>query len=365
MLVAAAVLVFFGRTTDMRSLTQSALVIGLGIDVSEDAFVVSTLSVVVSGGTGGTSTQSFAVHSAEGATLSEGLDKISQKMGLLVSLSHCNVLVLSKEAFEIDGAELFSPLVVSYSLPEQAAITATEAPPSDVLAARTGTTVASTYLVQSSLIQNLGGDGLTFVTVKDYLADTMSRSGSVNLPLIDVAEAEHPPEGQDGKTEGVAELTMGRNLVVFEGGSFVIEEELAQVTTMLVRNKVLGRLSVQTPAGDRFEFRVLNASPSVEADGMSVHAALDVTVSFMEAQGASAEGKLSPSSEAVRAAADDAADMLKERILACHRLSLETGADFLHLEEAVYRKAGYPLPKGCLDDIAFDCSVTVKVKEAG
>ena len=161
MLVAAAVLVFFGRTTDMRSLTQSALVIGLGIDVSENAFVVSTLSVVVSGGTGGTSTQSFAVHSAEGATLSEGLDKISQKMGLLVSLSHCNVLVLSKEAFEIDGAELFSPLVVSYSLPEQAAVTATEAPPSDVLAARTGTTVASTYLVQSSLIQNLGGDGLT------------------------------------------------------------------------------------------------------------------------------------------------------------------------------------------------------------
>ena len=85
----------------------------------------------------------------------------------------------------------------------------------------------------------------------------------------------------------------------------------------------------------------------------------------MEAQGASAEGKLSPSSEAVRAAADDAAVMLKERILACHRLSLETGADFLHLEEAVYRKEGYPLPKGCLDDIAFDCSVTVKVKEAG
>ena len=193
---------------------------------------------------------------------------------------------------------MFSPLVVSYSLPEQAAVTATEAPPSDVLAARTGTTVASTYLVQSSLIQNLGGDGLTFVTVKDYLADTLSRSGSVNLPLIDVAEAEHPPEGQDGKTEGVAELTMGRNLVVFEGGSFVIEEELAQVTTMLVRNKVLGRLSVQMPAGDRFEFRVLNASPSVEADDMSVHAALDVTVSFMEAQGASAEGKLSPSSEA-------------------------------------------------------------------
>lgn len=53
MLVAVVVLIFFGRTSDIKSLTQSALVIGLGIERTESTFTVSTLSVIVSGGSGG------------------------------------------------------------------------------------------------------------------------------------------------------------------------------------------------------------------------------------------------------------------------------------------------------------------------
>lgn len=93
----AAILIFFGRVVDNKSLKQSAIVIGLGIDKTDNAFTVSTQSVVITGGAGeGQSSQSYAVYSAEGKTVSEALDKISQHMGLLVSLSHCNVLVLSQ-----------------------------------------------------------------------------------------------------------------------------------------------------------------------------------------------------------------------------------------------------------------------------
>ena len=209
-LVVTAVLLFFGRTTDIRSLTQSALVIGLGIDRTETGFAVSTLSVIVSGSAGGDNSESYAVYSAEGATVSEGLDRIAQKMGLLVSLSHCNVLVLSEDAFSAEHTLLFKPLVTAYSLPEQAVVTATQSPPSDVLAARTGTTVASAYFVQASLLQNLGGDGLALVTVKDFLARSLSRSGCVNIPLIDIEEMPTQPGSEQGEAEGVAELFMNR-----------------------------------------------------------------------------------------------------------------------------------------------------------
>ena len=64
-LIVTAVLLFFGRTTDIRSLTQSALVIGLGIDRTETGFAVSTLSVIVSGSAGGDNSESYAVYSAE------------------------------------------------------------------------------------------------------------------------------------------------------------------------------------------------------------------------------------------------------------------------------------------------------------
>lgn len=81
---------------------------------------------------------------------------------------------------------------------------------------------------------------------------------------------------------------MNRNLVVHGGDYFVLEEDLAQVTTMLVRkNDVLGRLSVTLPDGEAVEFRVLDVSPKTEADGMNVTASLEVSASFLEAQNTS------------------------------------------------------------------------------
>ena len=358
-LVVTAVLLFFGRTTDIRSLTQSAIVIGLGIDRTETGFAVSTLSVIVSGSAGGDNSESYAVYSAEGATVSEGLDKIAQKMGLLVSLSHCNVLVLSEDAFSAEHTLLFKPLVTAYSLPEQAVVTATQSPPSDVLAARTGTTVASAYFVQASLLQNLGGDGLALVTVKDFLARSLSRSGCVNIPLIDIEEMPTQPGSEQGEAEGVAELFMNRNLVVSRDGCFVMDEDLAQALTMLTRSKVRGKLSVSLPGGGAAELRVINASPKLQAEGMSVKASLDVSVSFIEVQGAYTASDLMRETEKAAAA------QLERRILACHALSLSTGADILGLENEVYKKAGYRLPENCLTDISFSCSVTVTVKESG
>ena len=361
--IAVAILLFFGRVTNIRPLSQSALVIGVGIDLADDGFDVSALSVVVSGGDGAAASETYVVTSAQGATVSEALDKISQKMGLLVSLSHCNVLVLSPRAFSVDHVRLLLPLVSSFSLPEQAAVTATESKPSDVLAARTATD-ASAFFVQASLLQNLGGDGIALVTVKDFLASSLSRSGSVNIPVIDIREPEHQPSGQSGGGE-VKELVMGRNLVVHGGETFFLEEDLAQAATMLVRDKVKGRLSVTLRDGTAVELRVIDASPSLSADGMSVHASLSVTASFLEVQHAAGSSPVTPSDDIVRVAADQAARDLEHRLLACHALSLEHSADFLGLENEVYKRIGYTLPQNCLADIAFSCSVTVTVKESG
>ena len=361
--IAVAILLFFGRVTNIRPLSQSALVIGVGIDLADDGFDVSALSVVVSGGDGTTPSETYVVTTAQGATVSEALDKISQKMGLLVSLSHCNVLVLSPRAFSVDHVRLFLPLVSSFSLPEQAAVTATESKPSDVLAARTATD-ASAFFVQASLLQNLGGDGIALVTVKDFLAASLSRSGSINIPVIDIREPEHQPSGQSGGGE-VKELVMGRNLVVHGGETFFLEEDLAQAATMLVRDKVKGRLSVTLRDGTAVELRVIDASPSLSADGMSVHASLSVTASFLEVQHAAGSSPVTPSDDIVRAAADQAARDLESRLLACHARALEHSVDFLGLENEVYKHIGHTLPQNCLADIAFSCSVTVTVKESG
>lgn len=366
-LVIAAVLIFFGRVVDNKSLTQSAIVIGLGIDRSDEgAFVVSTQSVVLNGGTGdGSATQSFAVYTDEGKTISEALDKISQKMGLLISLSHCNVLIVSPAALLTEHALLFAPLIGAYQLPEQAVVVSASVSPSDVLAARTGTTVASSYFIQTSLIQNLGGDGLAMVTVKDFMAHTLSRSGSVNIPYVEPVEAQFPPQTAEAEGEKFVQLIMNKNLVVTDGGNFVIDERLAQAATLVVQKDVLGKLSPVLPDGEAVEFRVLNVKSETKADGTDARTEVEIKVSFMEIQNTAASDKVTPSDDIVKNAAKELEDELAAAIRECYDLSVETGADILHLQDKVYQSVGRDLPEDCLADISFSCRVTVTVSENG
>lgn len=90
---------------------------------------------------------------------------------------------------------------------------------------------------------------------------------------------------------------------------------------------MLGRLSVTLPGGEAVEFRVLDVSPKTEADEMNVTASLEVSVSFLEAQNTSG-GKITPSDDLVKRAAEQAANDLRERLYECHALSLEKDADF-------------------------------------
>ncbi len=366
LLLASVLLVFFAQTVDNKSLTQSAIVIGLGIDRTDDAFTVSTQSVVITGGAGESqSSQSYAVHTADGRTISEALDKISQKMGLLVSLSHCNVLVLSQEALRSDHALLFAPLTGTYALPEQAVVVASADTPSKVLSARTATTVASPYYIQASLLQNLGGDGLTPVTVKDFLAHSLSRSGAVCLPYVEISEMPDQPQTPDGESEGVSEFFLNKNLVVCKDSSFVIGEELAQAANLFNRRDTLGKLSPVLPTGEAVEFRVIDVRQSKKADGMSVKCKIEIAVSFMEAQNVANGGKFTPSSQVVSAAAKELEKEISDNLAECYRLSVERNADFLRLQNEVYKKAGRELPEDCLADISFGCEVKVTVKDSG
>ena len=70
LLVAAAVLLFFGRVTDARSLSRTAIVTGLGIAAGEDGFAVSAELAVMTSEAGGSPSANYAVLTEKGATVS-------------------------------------------------------------------------------------------------------------------------------------------------------------------------------------------------------------------------------------------------------------------------------------------------------
>ena len=112
-------LIVFGRTIETPSLSKTAIVLGVGIDYNEEnrEFEVSTQTILVGASTGDTSQTTYNNYTGKGKTISGALDDISQKMGLLITLSHCNVLFVSTNALKLDHFHLLYPLIVMYELP--------------------------------------------------------------------------------------------------------------------------------------------------------------------------------------------------------------------------------------------------------
>ena len=79
---------------------------------------------------------------------------------------------------------------------------------------------------------------------------------------------------------------------------------------------------------------------------MNVTASLEVSVSFLEAQNTSG-GKITPSDDLVKRAAEQAANDLRERLYECHALSLEKDADFAAAKRGL-QKGGLHPPENCL-----------------
>ena len=122
-LVSAIILTTFGRVIDNKSLTQSGIVVGLGIDFQDDLYDVTVQTVSVSGSAGtDKATSSYLTYSAKGATLTEAINSISEKLGLIVSLSHCNLVIMSRSALSLNPVRTFSALTKPLALPEQALV---------------------------------------------------------------------------------------------------------------------------------------------------------------------------------------------------------------------------------------------------
>ncbi len=362
--ITAMLLTIFGRVIDNKSLTQSGIVIGLGIDYKEDMYDVTIQAVAVSGSAGSDkASTSFLTYSSKGETIGDAVNSLSEKLGLIVSLSHCNLVVMSRSALALDPVRTFSALTKSLSLPAQALIVATDTDIREVFSSKIPSTDNISFFLQSVLLQDLGAGGLTTVSVKDYLATRLSRSGGTALPYLELHKMTDKPitNSQGGDDNYIVDIN--KNLVIDGDGDMVVEENIAKAINMFLNDKVKDKLVATLPDVGIFEFGIIKTSKSVKVDGMKVFAEIEMTVSFVEAREVDSTKELNCDSPQVIDASKQLEKDLAKYLMDSFYISKETDIDFLGLENVVYQKAGHTLEKKCLDQIDFHATYTIKVTE--
>ena len=365
--IVAVVLIVYGRIVKSPSLTKTQIVLGAGIDFLSESreFEVTTQSAIVAS-TYGTSDSktTYNVYSAKGKTVAEALDGISRKIGLNISLAHCNVLFLSKSALALDHLQLFYPLTGMYSLPEQSMIVASALPPKDLLDKRVGTTVSSALFLQNTLMNQEGDDGMIRTTVKDFLAMSLSRSHASALPYVEVKELESQPQNADGEIKDNFELIVNRALVTDKDKTCLIDEKLTEVLSIYLSSDVTGTLNYTSPAGESIEFKVLSERANLTAKGRTVFADIKISADLLDVQFVDSNTMLTGSDDIVKDFAKALERDLEERLAALFEISKAEQIDFLGLQAKAYESVGNTLEENCLGTLTFVPRVQISVSES-
>lgn len=366
LVVVSVALAVFGRLIEVPSLNKSSIVLGVGIDYikGENLFEVSVQSVLVGASSGDTSQTTYNNYTGTGKTVAGALDDISRKMGLIVSLSHCNVLFMSQEAMKLDHFQLIYPLVVMYEMPEHAIIVTGNKSPKEMLAIRIGTTVSAPFFLQSTLYNQEGSNGMIKTTAKDMLARSLSRSKTAVVPYISAKKLEDQPmTGQDTLKDNY-EFDMSRSLAFNHDSCIVIEERMAEMLALYYSQDVAGVLNYTAENGETVEYKILKKDVKLKADGMSVFLDMSITVDFLDVQNVDENEVMTSAEELIKKMASMMANKMRDTFIEMYNLSKDIGIDFLSLQAKAYQSVGRDMPNDCLDDISFYCKIDISVEEA-
>lgn len=360
------VLVLFGRLINPPSLISTAIVIGIGVDYLEDSqdFEVTAQTVLVGASSGDTSQTTYNTYTGKGKTIAGALDDVSRKMGLNVSLSHCNVLFVSQSALKLDHLQLLYPLIGMYELPEQAIMISGDRSPREMIAIRMGTTTSSPYFLQSALLNIEGSNGMIRTTTKDFLARSLSRSGSAVIPYV-IAEKlqDQPMTGQETLKDNY-EFDFTHSLAISHSKSKIIEKEMAEILAIYFSKNVSGTLNYTADNGETVEFKILKKDLQVKANERKISAELEISVDLLDIQHVGKDDIFTGADELIIGYADDLAKKIQDLLVKMFELSKEIDIDFLDLQSKAYQSVGRELEEDCLDTLSYTPSVKLTVEEA-
>lgn len=191
------------RAIPQVSLTERAVVVGLGIDITEGGYKLTAQIInPQSKGQGGSegASDGYGIVSGEGETLADAIGTIAQKTGLTVSLSQCNMIVLGDSAMKTLKFPAVNYLVQSYAVPELAIIAVTKGSAEKLFKTNPVLTTLSSFQLQQTLHSATDNSEILSTNIKDFFDGYLSKTGIA--PVVYVEAKEVDKESVDKASEG-------------------------------------------------------------------------------------------------------------------------------------------------------------------
>jgi len=266
--LAAILFLLCGSFLPEEPLKSKAMVVAFGIDYNEDALDVS-LQILTSG-TEESGTDTRTVQST-GSTIGECVYTISERTGLAVTLTHCNVLLLGENLLNSPHVyAVMNYLVTNAYLSDNACVFGCEGSPRDILSSKVAFGENAGLFIREIVgLYDSYGD-VCAKTLRQYVVD-YHRLGNCNvIPYVTrfVADSQIPSSSDLLLDQTQDCLFRLNSVVVLVKNTFigVYPQEDALALNLLLRKIDKGQLNGTGDNGEKIAWYILKNSCKLTYD---------------------------------------------------------------------------------------------------
>lgn len=284
---ALAFIMLIALGIESKPLGERAVIVGLAIDKAGEEYEVSAQIIIA--GENDTKSSGSMISSVKAETISGALSRLSAETSMLVTMSHCNLIILGMDVIKTESYKVLDYLVRNAYLSENALVIASETTAKDVISCKTAHSEMSSFALQRSLMVYGEYDDTVKKTAREFLADYHTHNSANWLTLVKKKETQKPQTNTN--SGGASEQGGEEKYYVFDlsetaiirGESYVFTASREMTVGMNFATQKLskGSIYVEGDKGEKIELYILSSKPRIRYDSDNLLATIELKLDLL------------------------------------------------------------------------------------
>lgn len=348
--LAFIVALFMGTAINATPISSRAVVVGIAIDKSGELLEITAQILVTSGSSAG-KPQSKEV-AAKADTVSGALSQIAENTSMIVSLAHCNLVILGKDILEDNAVYPLDYLIRNAYLSENALLIGTLGKASEILKTKVAFSELASLYAQRAVESLANFDSVAERSIKEFVVDEKKYNKSnylmiierVPLETVDIVQTAGGEDSQGGGQESSGDeqeyyFNMRETALFYDSKMVGILNETETVGLNLVKKEVsAGTLHIEGDNGEQIEVYIVGTSADKEfdKDTRTMKVSIEMKVNIKEIN---ATHSILPRADGVLSETElkRGEQTLIDSVVACYEKAKTAGVDVFDITTSLYR----------------------------
>lgn len=344
------------------SIVNRGIVIGLALDMENDNINVTTQVILPKNG-GVSGGNNYAIFSAAGKTIKEGIDAVGRKMGAQMSLAHTVVVLMNRDLVTRGQMDTIEYFLTDSELSDTCLLGVSETSAAELMKATVPFGEIASYQIQRILRPIREYTGNTPISLKDFFVRYFAREPGLYLPLI---YTEKSPPNTDQSGTGVTEAVVFRSNKTLAFNKTCCSTELSGDAnvglSMLLKPITNGAVTISGRDGKPATIDILDSNSSIDYDMDKKLITVSMTFNTLRDSGVhTPSGDLSFAMDDVEKTRFT--EKVSSNITAAFKQTQEANIDIFMIYTNMYRKYGKRwLQNASSEDYLAQMDIAVNVK---